>query len=162
MKNVEKQEFRSSNVLTLLGLVGLSAILIATPWNRQIQDSRVQAARQKAEIVGYQVVQIYKETIKNSLPNNRTKDLRQPASADPQRAEQYLRNIGTMGTDPWGQPYHYRLLPSSKIGTLRILVWSAGPNQKMESNQLGKELALINEPSYTGDDIGIILSMSQN
>ncbi|MNL21352.1 hypothetical protein D3C87_1426390 [compost metagenome] len=83
-----------------------------------------------------------------------------PASAAPAEP---LRTTGTMGTDPWGQPYHYRILSSSDAPKVRILVWSAGPNQKVETNALEDEgQVLSHQPSYAGDDLGVILSVTQN
>lgn len=161
MKNQEKQEFKSSGVLTLLGLVGISGLIIATPWNRQVKDSTSENALQKAEVVGYQVVQIYREASRSQsvFLDNSSKD-RMPASAAPAEP---LRTTGTMGTDPWGQPYHYRILSSSDAPKVRILVWSAGPNQKVETAALDDEgQVLSHQPSYSGDDLGVILSVTQN
>jgi len=163
MINEEKREFKSSGVLALLGLVGFSTAIIATPWNRQIQDSRVEMALQKAEVVGYQVVQIYREASKEALQAK--KSSRTPASVAEDKAmhPENWRSTGTMGTDPWGQPFHYRILAPSAQGKVRILVWSAGPNQKVETPNLDNEEAAIHEqPVYSGDDMGVLLSMSQN
>ena len=161
MKNQEKQEFKSSGVLTLLGLVGISALIIATPWNRQVQDSSVEHALQNAEVVGYQVVQIYREASRTQgqYLAKSSKD-RMPASAAPAEA---LRSTGTMGLDPWGQPYHYRILSAPDAPKVRILVWSAGPNKKVETKELEDEDREISQqPSYAGDDLGVILSVTQN
>lgn len=163
MKNDKKREFRSSSILGLSGLLTLSAAMIAVPWNRQFQDSRVQAARQKAEVVGYQLVQIYRESIKVSLPSDKGSS-RGPASVqspnqDPSRN---LRSVGTMGVDPWGEPYHYRILSTGRDGSMRILVWSPGPNKKTETSKLENEsVALMGQPDYSGDDIGVVVSVSQ-
>lgn len=161
MKNKEKQEFKSSGVLTLLGLVGISALIIATPWNRQVQDSASENALQKAEVVGYQVVQIYREASRNQgVFLDKSSGDRMPASAAPAEP---LRTVGTMGTDPWGQPYHYRILSDANASKVRILVWSAGPNQKVETKALEDEdQALSHQPTYAGDDLGVILSVTQN
>lgn len=163
MKTEEKREFKSSGVLALLGLVGFSSAIIATPWNRHMEDSRVETARQKAEVVGYQVVQIYREASKNSVPSTSASS-RGPASIaeDKGFSSENLRSTGTMGTDPWGEPYHYRILSSEK-SKVRILVWSAGPNQKIETADLDNEEAHIKEqPVYSGDDMGVILTVNQN
>lgn len=164
MKTKEKQELRSSNMLALLGLLVLSAVMIAVPWNRQTQDSRVHTAMQKAEVVGYQVVQIYRESIKVSVSADTKPQGRGLASIqEPSGFLQNLRNTGTMGVDPWGEPYHYRLLSSNKAGFMRVLVWSSGPNKKMETSELiSEDVAQMGQPVYAGDDIGVVLSMSQN
>lgn len=163
MKNEQKQEFKSSGVLTLLGLVALSTAIIAAPWNRQHQDSQVDLALQKAEVVGYQVVQIYREAAKSTgaasinggrAPASEVRGLL--SSAD-------LRTTGTMGSDPWGQPYHFRILSSDSPKSMRILVWSSGPNRKSESPDLEDEAKrLPTQPVYSGDDMGIILNVTKN
>jgi type II secretory pathway pseudopilin PulG len=163
MKNEQNQEVRSSGMLLILGLVGFSMAIIATPWNRQFQDSRVEAALQKAEVVGYQVVQIYREASNTDV--SKDKNNRLPASV-PQEDKGFpadLRSTGTMGTDPWGAPYHYRILSADKSGNVRILVWSSGPNQKVETAKLDDEDAIIHgQPTYAGDDIGVLLSMTHH
>lgn len=163
MKNEQNQEFKSSGLLAILGLVGFSTAIIATPWNRQIQDSRLEAARQKAEVVGYQVVQIYREASK--IKPQEGSSSRIPASVaetDGSDIIENLRATGTMSTDPWGQPYRYRILSEDKAGKIRILVWSTGPNLKIETADLDNEdKKLTEQPVYQGDDLGVLLSVSR-
>ncbi|WP_413559406.1 hypothetical protein [Bdellovibrio sp. HCB209] len=165
MKHEKNQEFKSSGVLTLLGLLGFSATIIAAPWNQSAQDADTKAALQKAEVVGYQVVQIYREATKVSAAPKQASGGRLPASISPAATDlDNLRATGTMGTDPWGQPYRYRVLPNAeRSSNIRILVWSSGPNAKVESKDLDNEDKKISgQPSFGGDDIGVVLSMSQN
>lgn len=164
MKNNENQEFRSSGLLSLLGLVGVVMAIVGTPWNRQDQDSSIEAARQKAEVVGYQVAQIYREAAnpKASLSQNSGRNIAS-AGGEGGFSLESLRNTGTMGTDPWGEPFRYRILPAEKAGVVRVLIWSGGPNRKMETAELVDEKAPIKEqPVYFGDDIGVLLSVAQN
>lgn len=165
MKNEKKQEFKSFGVLTLLGLVGFSTAIIATPWNRETGDSRTENARQKAEVVGYQVVQLYREASKIQVSPGKPGE-RQPASVSGEHtlSPENLRSTGTMGMDPWGQPYHYRILSAPKVeGKIRILVWSAGPNKKVDTAHLEDEAKPLDpHPQYKGDDLGVLLSVSHN
>lgn len=163
MNSEKKQEFKSSGVLTLLGLVGFSLSIIASPWNHSVHDTDTEAALQKAEVVGYQVVQIYREAAKNSGAPAASRGGRNPASVAPAPSLDGLRTTGTMGTDPWGQSYHYRVLSAEHTKNIRILVWSSGPNGKIETADLDNEdKKLTAQPQYEGDDIGVVLSMSQN
>lgn len=163
MKNEQIQEVRSSGMLLIMGLVGLSLVIVATPWNRQFQDSRVEVALQKAEIVGYQVVQIYREASKPSLSDDKKSRIPASVSSSESAFPADLRSTGTMGTDPWGAPFRYRILSADKSGNVRILVWSTGPNQKVETADLDNEEAVIaGQPTYAGDDIGVLLSMTHN
>ncbi|GEM_PF-1443022 len=164
MKTEQKQEFKSSGVLALLGLVSFSAAIIAVPWNKHTLDSKSEAAVQKATVVGYQVVQLYREAAQNtSKPTD--PDLRGPASVEESLVLQgdHLRSTGTMGTDPWGQPYNYRILSSEGPDKVKILVWSGGPNKVKETLELEDEdKPLAVQPVYAGDDLGILLSVSHN
>lgn len=163
MNNEEKQGLRSSGVLALMGLVAVCLLIILTPWNRHMQDSKVEAALKKAEIVGYQVVQLYREASSSGAHESRH-DSRNPASlvkyasfkAEP------LRTTGSMGMDPWGVPYQYRILEAPVSGNIRILIWSSGQNKKVETAYLENEdQELPTQPQYGGDDIGLILSIAQ-
>lgn len=158
MKNKEKQQFRSSGVLTMLGLLGLSGAIIATPWNRSLQDSKSDECRQKAEVVGYQVAQIFREASKARVQKDSV-DTRGPASVAPMGLESQ-RSTGSMGLDPWGQPYKYRILSSTPTH-VRIVVWSSGPNKTAETLELDDEgTNLANRIAYVGDDTGIVLNVS--
>lgn len=159
MKNEQNQEFKSTSVLLLIGLLALTLVIIAIPWNQQIRDNGVQAALHKAEVVGYQVVQIYREAlVSNSTDEAST---RLPASVESARLSDSIRTTGTMGLDPWGSAYHYRILSADPTGNVRILVWSSGPNKKVETKYLTDEESLLEtQPVYDGDDLGVLLSMT--
>ncbi len=159
MKVSENQELKSSNILVMLGLLGLCLSIISTPWNRGITDPNSTKALQRAEIVGYQLVQLYREAAKVDS-TTALKASRGPASVSSEVPE--LRTIGTMGLDPWGQPFHYRIL-SADQNKLRVLVWSSGPNQSVESNELvDEDFKLSTQPTFSGDDIGVVMMMSVN
>lgn len=166
MINQQNQQFKSTGLLALLGLVAFCLAIIATPWNRQMRDSGHENARQKAEVVGYQVVQMYREASKNpassAAPRSRGPASAAGSEASPELSMQNLRAIGTMGIDPWGRPFNYRIISADPGGRVRILVWSTGPNLKVESHQLENEqVAISSQPLYGGDDIGVLLTMSQ-
>lgn len=163
MKNKQNQEFRSSGLLSLLGLVALAAGIVVMPWNREIQDSRIEMARQKAEVVGYQVAQIYREAAGAEVGLAKKSD-RNPASVAAVEgfSMENLRSTGTMGIDPWGEPYRYRILSATKAGEVRVLVWSLGPNKKADTQGLeNEEQAIKEQPVYLGDDMGVLLSVAQ-
>lgn len=163
MNHKEIRTFRSASLLSFLGLVLLAGAVVATPWNRQFQDSRTQAARQKAEVVGYQVAQLYREA--SLLPSKSGgAEGRNPASAKdlPLNSLENLRSTGTMGMDPWGESYRYRILSSPQSNFVKVLVWSAGPNKRVETSHLDDETKpLVGQPIYSGDDVGVLLSVIQ-
>ena len=60
--------------------------------------------------------------------------------------------IAEISQDPWGQPYHYKIL-RSPTGKMKTVVVSAGPNKKLESN-LDKFDTQVHV--FGGDDIGFV------
>ncbi len=163
MNHKEIQTFRSASLLSFLGLVLLAGAVVATPWNSQLQDSRVQAARQKAEVVGYQVAQLYREASILSQKSGGSKGRHLASTEDlPANSLENLRSTGTMGLDPWGESYRYRILSSPQSSFVKVLVWSAGPNKRVETSHLDDESKpLVDQPIYLGDDVGVLLSVTQ-
>lgn len=158
MKITKNQELKSSSMLLLFGLVIGCAAIIATPWNRTMNEDRSERALHRAEIVGYQIVQLYREAAREA--NSTPEPSRGPASVGPSVND--LRKTGTMGSDPWGQAYHYRIL-SNEENKLRILVWSLGPNQSEDTVALDDEDAQIeSQPRFAGDDMGVVMNIPVN
>lgn len=164
MNHKEIQTFRSASLLSFLGLVLLAGAVVATPWNRDFHDSRVQAARQKAEVVGYQVAQLYREALKVPTKKGKIAGRNLASTNDPSTISlENLRSTGTMGLDPWGESYRYRILSSPHSHNVRVLVWSAGPNKRVESRALDDESTpILGQPIYSGDDVGVLLNVTQN
>lgn len=140
----------------MFGLVGLCLGIIIVPWNRSFSEKNSEKALQRAEIVGYQLVELYREASKE--PQRLSNEARTPASLQADAFE--VRTTGFMGQDPWGQPYHYRILAVDQK-KLRVLVWSSGPDSIVQTAELEKEDVNIQEqPIFLGDDVGVVLTMS--
>lgn len=166
MKNETKQELKSFGVLTVLGLLGFSVMVIAAPWKRFESNSNSEQALQKAEVVGYQVAQIFREATKPlslSVSNPRSPGNRIPASTESKI--EGIRSVGTISMDPWGQPYHYRILSFDKNRATKILVWSTGKNKISENPSFDDESSQIHvavKPTFSGDDIGTLINVDHN
>lgn len=151
----ENQEFKSTSLLLVLGLSALCLGVVTIPWNNHIQSKSAVLAVQKAEVAGYQIAQLYREATKSKVVLGQNG--RSPASIGTKSLE--LRETGTVGRDPWGEPYHYRFL-SSEENQVKVLVWSAGPNQKVDTLDLDDEdKKIAGQPEYQGDDIGVVLTV---
>lgn len=143
--------------MTLMVLVAGITIL---PLGLQSRDNKTEQTLVLAEEIGTQVVAIYRDASRMEPENERS-----PASIAKgglRGLKEEFRSTGTTGKDPWGTPFQYRLISEDDSGNVRILVWSAGPNKKIESFELldeGKEIKY--QPVYSGDDLGVLLSMSQ-
>lgn len=151
MKNKENQKVRLSNILGVIFLSLILLILISVPWGTAWNESKVLRARNKAEVLGYQLAQLYQENFKKTLEG--PKGLRNIASTDTDMVE--FKPEGLMGIDPWGQPYKYSIQQVSPE-QLRVTIWSMGPNLKddTEANDPNKSRFL----SRT-DDIQIVLNI---
>jgi len=160
MKIEENQKLSYRNAIWMFSLAGLLACIAIPSWNKQRHDDRIVSAKRHAEVLGYQVFEIYREAARNIRPE--VTNSRAPASVAPADAEALkFRDAGSIGNDPWGQPYRYKLLGASQqVATgsesVKVQIWSAGPNKVFETeDQPG--LAAEN---YIGDDVGMVLSMN--
>lgn len=160
MKSSEIQVVRTSGALVSVSLVILCAVVVATAWSRETDTREKDKALKKAEVVGYQIAQLIRESIEKDELKSRSSEGRGPASAEPSELEEF-RKVGTMSMDPWGQPYQYRLLSADIKGPIQILVWSAGPNKTIETPELKNEEAILKleQHSFRGDDLGISLDL---
>jgi hypothetical protein len=155
MKNKENQKLSYPYWILGLGFLAVLGFLSMPSWTRQSEEDRVLNAKRHAEVLGYQVFEIYREAAHNSIPAELIGS-RSPASMRAIGGDvSGMRESGSIGADPWGQPYRYKIL-SSASEQLKVQIWSAGPNKKFETGDVPGVAA----DSYTGDDVGIILSMS--
>lgn len=154
MKSLTKQELSLRHLALGLGTIALLGFISIPNFTRQREEDRLLNAKRHAEVLGYQVFEIYREAAHNSM----TADLlhsRSPASVKAMGDEiSTIRESGSIGNDPWGQPYRYKIL-SAAVEQLKVQIWSAGPNKRFETADQPGVAADI----YTGDDVGIILSM---
>ncbi|MBX2987899.1 MAG: type II secretion system protein GspG [Bdellovibrionaceae bacterium] len=129
MKNEENQEvIAKSWIFPFVGLVALLGLAVL-PVSRTSPEERVVRARAKAEVLAYQVAQLYKESLVSSPDEGQALTLsRGPASASTeQRFIPGTPSEGLMGQDPWGHAYSYRL-QSIPDGKIRVEMRSAGPD----------------------------------
>jgi hypothetical protein len=164
MKPSQNQDVRSTNLLSSFGLLIFSLMIVTAPLNRHFKDARLETAMRQAEVVGYQVAQIYREAIRGESrllqPSKRV-----VASVDDESNNtlENIRRIGTMGSDPWGQPFHYKIMNADRSLGVKVVVWSSGPNMKIETAELQTEgFEIVNQPIYSGDDLGVVINMAHN
>lgn len=157
MKNQSNHRLSYKNIVFMSSLAGLLGFMAVPSWTKQRDEDRVLSAKRHAEVLGYQVFEIYREAARNTHPENTNS--RAPASVGPSEGEDLnFRDAGSIGNDPWGQPYRYKILSSSTNGgePMRVQIWSAGPNKIFETDDKPGVAA----ESYKGDDVGVVLSMS--
>ncbi len=121
--NDEKQVVKTSAWLSLLALT-LALAFIILPILSGSSEQSAEKSIIKAQSVGYQAATIEQrkslENEKDSTSASATLGQRGPASISDDVAS------GTLGQDPWGQPFHYkiRLEGNQKV----VDVWSEGEN----------------------------------
>lgn len=161
------QALKTSGILGMFSMVGLIGVLVFWPWRLDQRSAELVRAKQKAEIIAYQIIQIYKEAQTDFSMPQPVAQKRGLASVKSQSTVQAggllkeFKNSGTMGLDPWGKPYQYRII---KIQTgPRLLVWSTGPNGTLDNQDF-----LSDDPNEAlaipkrGDDIRVLLSIVNN
>lgn len=159
MKTKENQALSYKSTLFMCSLVGLLGFMAVPSWTKQRDEDRVVSAKRHAEVLGYQVFEIYREAARNTRPE--VTNSRGPASVGPAELDaMHFKDAGSIGNDPWGQPYRYKILSAnlqSADEPMKVQIWSAGPNKVFETDD---KPGLAAE-SYIGDDVGLVLSMSR-
>ncbi|MBX3039810.1 MAG: hypothetical protein KF789_03750 [Bdellovibrionaceae bacterium] len=123
----EKQEFKDKSWIFPLICLSLLVGLAILPLGRSSPEEKVVRARAKAEVLAYQVAQLYKESLVSSEdfattgrgPASVRAPIGSPSAATP--AE------GLMGQDPWGQAYRYRIV-AAEDGKVSVEMRSLGPS----------------------------------
>ena len=67
------------------------------------------------------------------------------------------KDDGTLGKDPWGRPYRYKVFRDDSGAAKRVAVWSEGKNSQNETDF--SAAAVPAKPSlsiFSGDDTGFI------
>lgn len=151
----------------MLSLAGTVGILVLWPWSLDTKSAELVRAKQKAEIVAYQIVQIYKEAqhdVPAPQPVAQSRGLASvgaPPAVPVGGVLREFKNQGLMGRDPWGQSYNYRII-NLESGP-RLLVWSVGPNGKLDNEDfLSDEPAEALSLPKGGDDIRVLLAIRNN
>jgi predicted DNA-binding transcriptional regulator AlpA len=156
MKALANQYVRSSKWMLLIGLTLLVVLLILAPGGRHSNESKVVRAKQNAEVLGFQLAQIY----------NLEKNKRRPASGSVSEIstlaleevaglvseDEVFKGEGLIGLDPWGQPYKYNVLKTDQ-GVARIVVMSdgpisgRGPQNETDADQSSEKIKVVITPA---------------
>lgn len=158
MKTKENHKLSYKNLVFMSSLVGLMGFMAVPSWTRQRDEDRVVSAKRHAEVLGYQVFEIYREAARNTRQD--ITGSRAPASVGSAEADAMnFREAGSIGNDPWGQPYRYKILssvPTASGEQMKVQIWSAGPNKIFET----EDKPGVAAESYIGDDVGLVLSLN--
>lgn len=173
-KSKENRSFGTFDSVAVIALGCVVAMICGTIVYEMMQDDSGLRARRGAEALAHQmvavgfgasepeelVVDLEKASFEDHSPDQKLKadGGRSPASIRPPSATQISPSEGSLGRDPWGRPFHYKVFRSTDGEPIRILVWSSGPNKRSETHADPIEVASSGELEqpirFGGDDIG--------
>ena len=163
MKNNKIQMVRTSGLLGILILGGITSLMIFTPWARDTKDLEVLRAQQKAEVIAYQIVEIYKvaklENSSESAPIQSRGLASVQSSVVAGGILKEFKNQGNMGIDPWGHPYQYKII--TKGNASQLMVWSLGPNGNLDNQAFMNDSTDALSAPIQGDDIRVQLPLPE-
>ena len=160
-KAKKNQKFGTSDLVTLIALAGLAITITWTIIQDALRDDRPERARLGAEALAHQMVTGGFSLIDSANADDPSTGGNRAVASDPKAASGNAPTLslfeGTLGRDPWGKAYRYKLLRSSEGSPLRILVWSDGPNTKPDTQVDDFAVASSGVGGsfrFSGDDIG--------
>lgn len=147
MKNEQNQQVKTIGIVSMFALV-MACVLMASPiWNRPFAEE-TEKTMHRAESLAYQILAARK--------NQMTKS-RMPASGE--STNHLEAEEGSIGQDPWGQPYRFKWLHKTAHQS-RLLVWSAGPNRQPDTSDQNLDSNRDKDRGeFVGDDVGVMLSI---
>lgn len=83
------------------------------------------------------------------------------ATSNAPKFQTRLNSEGRIGKDPWGQPFHYKIVSDPKGEARYIVVFSYGPNNTKETELDTTQILLgvVNKNFFHGDDLGHVRSI---
>jgi hypothetical protein len=155
IKGHKKQGFTSFDTVMVLAL-GFTALGISSSIIRDsLRDDRPERAQFGAEALAHQIASGGMAEMKNDAQVESSTN-RGPASTTSSSLNLYE---GELGKDPWGQPFHYKVLRANDGRVSRILVWSNGADKNSENTFSDSDIALnlsSDDIHFKGDDVGFI------
>jgi len=146
----EKQGFTTFDTFSVVGLVvGVGMLVFSIVSSAMTSQNAVKAEVESQRIA----LQILGGGLQYSSSSAEPQAVRGPANLS-----DGLEVKGRMGIDPWGEPYYYRVY-SDVNGKKSVVVFSAGPDQKPDTNDnnfiVNSDGALVSA-IFIGDDIGTV------
>ncbi len=154
-KGERKQGFTTFDTLMVLALgitaLGISSSIISD----SLRDDRPERAQFGAEALAHQIASGGLAEMKNDAEVESSTN-RGPASVSSGALNLYE---GLLGKDPWGQPFHYKLVRANDGRASRIVVWSDGADKKSDNALSDSDIALnlsSDDIRFQGDDVGFV------
>jgi hypothetical protein len=148
----KNQHFGTLDLIMLVVLCGTVSSVVGASVAGLLHDDRPTRARTTAESMAYQIRQQHDAALASLQGTSQPG--RSPASVS-DAAVPPLTD-GQMGKDPWGHPYFYTVLGKPTDPNSTIVVWSEGPDGKLESKIDELNEQNVGHFHFRGDDVGFI------
>lgn len=148
----KNQHFGTLDLIMLVVLCGTVSSVVGASVAGFLHDDRPTRARTMAESLAYQIRQQHDSATASFRAS--VQDGREPASASDALVPPLTD--GQMGKDPWGRPYFYTVLGNPTDANSTIVVWSEGPNGRLDTKIDELNDANIRNFHFRGDDVGFI------
>lgn len=145
MNNEKKQGLRSTSLMSVLFVIVFMIFTFSRLINQETNSSPEQALK-RAEGLAYQIAEVRKGSSRG------------PASVA--ALNHLVQNEGDIGLDPWGKAYRFKVIGGGENEPMRILVWSAGPNLKLDTGEKSLDSKAFDKNllPLSGDDLGVLIS----
>ncbi len=144
------QGFSTFDTITIILSVVVISIIVVPILNRRVDSQYVEIAKRQAQEWSQKITSVEKlseDSKKDSSGRNLASD---PAAASV--------GMGSVGADPWGQPFNYQYVKNSIGQPVYVVVWSSGPNTRSETEN--SKMAVSPEGflsvNFEGDDVGFV------
>lgn len=145
----KERYFGTLDLIMLVVLCGTVSSVVGASVAGLLHDDRPARAHQTAESLAEQIRQQHDVAVRA----NSASEGRAPASVSEQVPP---LTDGQLGKDPWGHPYFYTVLGQPSDPNATIVVWSEGPNGKLESKIDDLNESNVTKFHFKGDDVGFI------
>lgn len=149
-KTHKKQGFTSLDTILCLSAILALAVLIVPIFAKHSSSQAQASVIAKAQKLSYEILK--EVQLAQQAANNIGK--RQIASSE----DKSISMEGIIGTDPWGNPFHYRVLKNLYGQPTHLVVWSRGSNSRQDTSEYEFE-SQKGEVHFSGDDLGYILEI---
>lgn len=150
-KHKQYQGFTTIDLLTFVMTV-VAAVVITVPILMKQSSKRAQdMATVKAEEISKNLFDEVQIQVRSAEQSHAARSIASVGS-------HALSWEGVVSVDPWGNPYHYRILKDIYGKPTHLVVWSVGSNSQQDTTENDFDIT-TGIVKFTGDDIGHIRNL---
>lgn len=165
---MQAKNFKPIKSFDLLSMALLFAIVLGISTaiiSQELSDIDRSMGLSEAENLAFQLTQGGFEVLSPSQMAGETRGI---ASASSQKGVGIKNSLGifessgSIGKDPWGQAFRYKVIRDKEGLPTHVLVWSLGPNLEQETPEKAFQSLAANSVAqleFQGDDFGYVHSV---